>query len=246
MVPRPRARGLGPSGCSPGPCPQPCLPAPDRTVLCPGHTRSHLHFGPSADCWTVWLSVSIRGPFRSLLALPSLASRWGGFPGLEEEKLGPAGPPSLALASAGCLGRLCPHTPVSAPLGPSAACDRGLPRPRSTRPAPLLGAQTRAHPRRPSPRPPSTETPKEDALRQAVPGGGARLSPKAGIVPGAAAPAKQGHPASPRGRVLSPVLGRAAACVQGPRASLVSAVAMSQQRGCLCGDRSSRRERVSC
>lgn len=39
VFPQPGARGLGPSGCSPGPCTQPCLPAADRTVLCLGRTR---------------------------------------------------------------------------------------------------------------------------------------------------------------------------------------------------------------
>ena len=149
---------------------------------------------------------------------------------LEEEPGIPAWRRPPRAASAFCV-------PTLRPLlrwGPVQAAPRVLPRPqpcsarpraapaRSTRPAPLLGAQTRAHPRRPRARPRS-------ALRQAVPGGGARLSPKAGIVPGAAAPAAQGRPASPRGRVFSSVLGRAAACVRGPRASLVSAVAMSQR-----------------
>lgn len=119
VVPWPRALRLLPRSMPPA------LP-PGSGPHCSQHAQgAHallFILAPSADCWTVWLSVSIGGPFRSLLALPSLASRWGGFPGVEEEKLGPAGPPSLAPYSAGCLGRLCPHTPASAPLGPSAGC----------------------------------------------------------------------------------------------------------------------------
>lgn len=144
------------------------------------HTALLLTVGPFASRCP---SVGRLGP---CLALPSLASRWGGFPGLEEEKLGPAGPPSLAPASAGCLGRLCPHTPGSAPLRPPAGCaPRAAPPPG---PAPL------------APRPSWVRRP---ALIPAGPAHALR-SRRRQRRTHSDKPCREGAPGCPRRRALSP------------------------------------------